>query len=83
MTGIYDDGDIYGPQPTARQRLTDLLGDGPTTALVNELTANAYRRAADVLEAGNPDRSPEFSDGVDWAVDTLRSVADKTAGGAR
>ncbi|MEV8324564.1 hypothetical protein [Kitasatospora sp. NPDC056731] len=67
----------------ARQRLTDLLGNDDAKALLAELTATAYRQAADVLELGNPDRSPEFSDGVDWAVDTLRSAADKTTGGAR
>nr|BEK68814.1 hypothetical protein KPHV_60410 [Kitasatospora purpeofusca] len=66
---------------TARQRLTDLLGDGPARALVAELTATAYRQAADALSAGNPDRNPEFTEGVEWAVATLRSAADKTVAG--
>lgn len=31
--------------------------------------------AADQLEARNPDRSAEFSDGVDWAISELRRMA--------
>ncbi|MFJ9448199.1 hypothetical protein ACIRRH_41245 [Kitasatospora sp. NPDC101235] len=71
---------------TARQRLENLLHDYRTEtvgSLLDQLTADAYRTAADVLEVGNPDRSPEFTEGVDWAVETLRSAADKTVGGAR
>lgn len=28
---------------------------------------------ARLIVEGNPDRSPEFSDGVDWAADTIRN----------
>ncbi|MFJ2780250.1 hypothetical protein [Kitasatospora sp. NPDC087315] len=73
-------------QPTARQRLENLLDRYRAETVKTPLDthhADALRLAADVLEAGNPDRSPGFSDGVDWAVATLRSAADKTVGGDR
>ena len=31
------------------------------------------RQLADLLEQRNPDRSADFSEGVDWAVDELRA----------
>ncbi|MFF1544119.1 hypothetical protein [Streptomyces sp. NPDC058291] len=37
--------------------------------------AAVLREAAEHLEAVNPDRGAEFSDGVDWAVDELRRMA--------
>lgn len=33
-------------------------------------------RAADLLEARNPDRNADFSEGVDWAIDELRCMTD-------
>jgi hypothetical protein len=37
--------------------------------------ATVLREAADRLEERNPDRSADFSDGVDWALDELRRMA--------
>jgi hypothetical protein len=63
---------------------TTNYGDPATRNVVlDTYRAEIMSLAADVLEGGNPDLSPEFSDGVGWAVDTLRSAADKAAGGAR
>lgn len=36
-----------------------------------------WRAAADHLDAVNPDRGAEFSEGVDWAVNELRGQADR------
>jgi hypothetical protein len=65
-------------QPSARAGLLNLLH--AYRADSREAAVEAHRRevlllAADVLEGGNPDRSPEFSDGVDWAVEVLRAAA--------
>ena len=38
--------------------------------------ATLFREAADRLEERNPDRSADFSEGVDWALDELRAMAD-------
>ncbi|MEV8548359.1 hypothetical protein AB0L04_00690 [Streptomyces glaucescens] len=39
--------------------------------------AAVLREAADRLEERNPDRSADFSDGVDWTLDELRRMADE------
>ncbi|MER7671263.1 hypothetical protein ABTY61_22740 [Kitasatospora sp. NPDC096128] len=74
-------------EPTARESLEELLhGYRPETVKkhLDGMNADAYRLAADALEAGcAPDRGPEYREGVDWAVATLRSAADKIAAGAR
>lgn len=38
------------------------------------IEAKTVRQLADRLEASNPDRSFEFSEGVDWAVSELRAL---------
>lgn len=45
--------------------------------------AERLRTITDTAKLMNPDRSAEFSDGVDWALDTLRTLADNLDGGAR
>ena len=67
-------------QPTGRQRLATLLEaagvDYATAdAAITATLADQIVLSAHVLELANPDRSSDFSDGVDWAVDTLRSAA--------
>jgi hypothetical protein len=44
--------------------------------------AEVLREAAETAEETNPDRSYEFSEGVDWVVDLLRTLADVAEGGA-
>ncbi|MFJ6667479.1 hypothetical protein [Streptomyces sp. NPDC091383] len=45
--------------------------------------AEKLRPIADTVELTNPDRSAEFSEGVDWALDRLRTLANNLDGGAR
>jgi|GEM_PF-4546621 len=40
-----------------------------------EVEAAQLRKTADLLIYINPDRSADFSEGVDWAADELRRVA--------
>lgn len=39
--------------------------------------AQVLREAAQRLEERNPDESSDFSDGVDWVLGELRSLADE------
>ncbi|MFF5404559.1 hypothetical protein ACFY8K_17040 [Streptomyces misionensis] len=52
-------------------------------ASVNRLLAERLRVITGGLEAANPDRSAEFSEGVDWMLAELRTLADNLDGGAR
>ncbi|KMS79562.1 hypothetical protein ACH49_12070 [Streptomyces leeuwenhoekii] len=45
--------------------------------------AEKLRTIVDTIEAVNPDRNADFSEGVDWTLDRLRSLIDDLAGGAR
>lgn len=38
---------------------------------LNEMQANQLRRSTRLIRECNPDRSPEFSDGVQWAADLI------------
>ncbi|WP_282203947.1 hypothetical protein [Kitasatospora fiedleri] len=72
------------PRPSARQHLASLLDDvgvdhAVADAAITAVLAEMISLSAHTLELANPDRSPEFSDGVDWAIDTLRSAAAKLA----
>lgn len=72
------------PPGSAHHRLLALLDKytDPQGSL-DAFLAEKLRTIADTLEALNPDRGAEFSEGVDWTLDRLRSLADDFAGGAR
>ncbi|SEC02052.1 hypothetical protein SAMN04490357_0980 [Streptomyces misionensis] len=52
-------------------------------ASVDRLLADRLRVIADTLETTNPDRCADFSEGVDWTVNRMRTLADNLDGGAR
>lgn len=67
---------------TARDRLINLLSSYSAEsrdAALADYRAEQLKLTADVLEVANPDRSAEFSEGVDWAIATIRSAAEKSA----
>ncbi|TXJ78569.1 hypothetical protein E2C11_16305 [Streptomyces lavendulae] len=73
------------PAPgSAHDRLLNLLDryTNPQGKL-DAFLAERLRAITDTVELANPDRSAEFSDGVDWVLDTLRTLADNLGGGAR
>lgn len=73
------------PTPgSAHYRLLALLDRyaDPQTKL-DAYLAEKLRAIADTVEEANPDRSADFSEGVDWTLDRLRTLADSLAGGAR
>lgn len=66
--------------PSARQHLADLLETvTPATrdAAINAAFAEQLTNTAFVLKAGNPNHSPEFTEGVNWAVALIQSAANK------
>jgi hypothetical protein len=73
------------PQPgTAHHHLLALLDRyADPQGKLDAYLAEKLRDIANTLVVVNPDRSAEFSDGVDWAVDRLKTLADDLAGGAR
>ncbi|MFK4869042.1 hypothetical protein ACI3K4_27890 [Streptomyces sp. CSMPJR101] len=73
------------PKPgSAHYRLLALLDRyADPQGKLDDFLAEKLRDIADTLEAINPDRGAEFSDGVDWALDRLRTLANHMSGGAR
>ncbi|MFF9088429.1 hypothetical protein ACF1BE_18770 [Streptomyces sp. NPDC014991] len=59
-------------------RDADSAGGDRTWAsdLVDAYSAALLRQAARHLRTVNPDRSADFSDGVDWAITQLNELAD-------
>lgn len=55
----------------ARKRIAELESAVRTSTLLD---------AAEMLINGNPDRCPDFSDGVDWAHDALLNTASRPSG---
>lgn len=45
------------------------------TRVEKEAASAALRDAADWAETNNPDRSEDFSEGVDWVLGELRRIA--------
>jgi hypothetical protein len=59
------------------------LNDREITTLIDATRAEQLTDAANLLEVTNPDRGAEFSEGVDWALDALRTMAKALDGGVR
>jgi predicted XRE-type DNA-binding protein len=59
------------------------LHEREITTLIEATRAEQLTDAANLLEVTNPDRSAEFSEGVDWALGALRTMAKALDGGAR
>lgn len=51
------------------------LSQNKTAELLSHYWPAVVEHLATLLEGSNPDRSPDFSAGVDWAVRTLRREA--------
>ncbi|MER5653500.1 hypothetical protein ABT076_10840 [Streptomyces sp. NPDC002131] len=73
------------PEPgSAHYRLLTLLDRyADPQAKLDAFLAEKLRTIVDTLEALNPDSSAEFSEGVDWTLNRLRSLADDFSGGQR
>lgn len=59
------------------------VGDATPEQILDAYRAEVIRDAANLAEATNPDRSAEFSEGVDWTLDALRHMAAAIGGGDR
>jgi len=72
------------PKPdSAHYRLLALLDRySDPQGKLDAFLAEKLRDIANTLEVINPDRGAEFSEGVDWALDRLRTLADHITGGA-
>ncbi|MEU0200858.1 MULTISPECIES: hypothetical protein [unclassified Streptomyces] len=72
------------PQPgTVHHRLLALLDRyADPQSKLDAYLAEKLRDIANTLEVINPDRSAEFSEGVDWAIERLKTLADELSGGA-
>ncbi|MFF8997084.1 hypothetical protein ACF1GW_30880 [Streptomyces achromogenes] len=73
------------PAPGSAHYLLLALLDSYTApqAKLDAYLAERLRVIADGLEVMSPDRSAEFSEGVDWVLARLRGTADELDGGAR
>ena len=65
----------------ARQSIENLWDRAtPVDTLLDQVERHAAREAlrdaADWAETANPDRSADFSEGVDWVLGELRRIAD-------
>jgi hypothetical protein len=68
---------------TAHHRLLALLDRyADPQGKLDAFLAEKLRDVANTLEVINPDRSAEFSEGVGWAIDRLKTLADDLSGGA-
>lgn len=66
---------------TARQTIENLWDratpvDTLLEAVEREAAHDALRDAADWAETANPDRDPDFTEGVTWLIGELRRIAD-------
>ncbi|MFF7824252.1 hypothetical protein ACFZCM_03415 [Streptomyces rochei] len=72
------------PPGSAHYRLLALLDRySDSQEKLDAFLAEKLRTIVDTIETVNPDRSAEFSDGVDWTLDRLRSLINDLSGGAR
>ncbi|WP_109030066.1 hypothetical protein [Streptomyces rubrogriseus] len=72
------------PPGSAHYRLLALLDRySDPQGKLDAYLAEKLRTIVDTIEAVNPDRSEDFSEGVDWTLDRLRSLIGDLSGGAR
>lgn len=76
--------------PSTRDELIEIVARDPQSAggdrvwasdFVDSYSADLLRAVAARLDETNPDRSADFSEGVDWVLSEIRRIADE--GGAR
>jgi hypothetical protein len=75
LSGV--EGGIRSALTAELRRAADEAAAGRVADNTQPETLRAERlRAADLLEKRNPDRSEDFSEGVDWAIAELRCMTD-------
>lgn len=61
---------------TDKHDVINLAADAHLDEVMEPLLADYLRGLAQRLRDGNPDRSPEFTDGVEWAADQIAQEAE-------
>lgn len=62
---------------TSKDDIINLAGDAHLDEAMESLLADYLRTLARRIQDANPDRTPDFTEGVEWAVEEMLAEAEK------